>query len=124
MEFYPAIKHLHMTLAMISLLGFLLRGFWMIKESPMLQLKPVKILPHIVDTFLLASAIVLVVITGFYPWVAMWVSVKIILLVAYIIIGTIALKRGKTKTIRVIAFIVSILIFLSIYGIAFHKPML
>ena len=122
MEYYTLVKHIHMGAASLSLLGFLLRGFWMFKESPLLQAKSTKILPHIIDTVLLGAAIYLVVLMQAYPFQVNWITAKLLLLVAYIITGTVALKRGKTKSIRIIAWLVSLAIILSIFAIAAIKP--
>ncbi len=119
---YLLVKQIHMAAASLSLLGFLIRGFWMLRESPLLQAKLSKILPHIIDTILLAAAIYLVITLQAYPFEVNWITAKVFLLVAYIIVGTIALKRGKTKNIRIVAFIISLLIILSIFAIAAIKP--
>ena len=107
---------------MLTTIGFCVRGAWMMTESAMLQKKLVKVLPHIVDTILIISAITLVVMSGQYPWVAGWVGIKIGLLVAYIVLGTFALKRGKTKQIRIVFFAVSIAILLALFAVAGIKP--
>jgi len=122
MEIYPITKHIHMMFAGLSLLGFVIRGYWMISGSKMLNAKPVKILPHIIDTVLLVSAVVLVIVTGYYPLKFDWVTLKILLLVAYIVLGTFALKRGKTKTIKIVAFVLALVTFFAIYGTVIHKP--
>lgn len=122
MEYYSLVKYIHMSAASLSFLGFILRGFWMFKDSPLLQAKLTKILPHIIDTILLVGAIYLVYQLDVNVFETHWILAKIILLVAYILIGTIALKRGKTKQIRIIAFIVSLLIILAIFAIAAIKP--
>ncbi|WP_144392541.1 SirB2 family protein [Pleionea sediminis] len=122
MEIYPIVKHLHMTFAGLSLLGFVIRGYWMISGSKMLNAKPVKIVPHIVDTILLVSAVILVVMSGMYPLKVDFVTLKLLLLVAYIVLGTFALKRGKTKTIKIVAFIAALATFFAIYWAAMTKP--
>jgi len=108
MDTYLILKHSHVTIAVLSLLGFSLRGYWMLTESAWLQKKPVKILPHIVDTMLLLTALMLAVITGLYPFAVGWVTIKLVLLVAYIVLGTFALKRGKTKQSRTLFFVASL----------------
>lgn len=115
---YLAIKHLHITFAVLSGSFFLLRGLWMLADSPMLQRRWVKVVPHGVDTLLLASALVLVFWSGQYPFVQNWLTAKVIALIVYIGLGTIALKRGKTKTVRVTAFISALLVFAYIVGVA------
>ena len=119
---YALIKNIHLVFAMLTTIGFCVRGVWMMTESPMLQKKFVKVLPHIVDTTLLISALALVVMSGQYPWVAAWVGMKLVLLVAYIVVGTFALKRGKTKQIRTAFFAASILILLALFAVAGIKP--
>ncbi len=122
MNTYIILKHLHVTFAVLSLLGFSLRGFWMLKESPMLQKKPVRILPHVNDSLLLLTAIMLAILTGFYPFVVGWVTLKVLLLVVYIVLGIFALKRGKTKQARTVFFFAALATILAIFAIAGIKP--
>lgn len=121
---YMAFKHSHMLFVVISGLFFLVRGAWMLMESDMLQKKWVKIVPHVVDTLLLVFAIGLCVILSQYPFVHHWLTVKVVMLVAYIGLGTIALKRGKTKAIRTLAFFAAIASFLFMVSVArAHHPL-
>src|SRR5690606_20748442 len=119
---YLLIKHLHVTAAALSILFFIVRAYWSVSESAMLQKKVVKIAPHIIDTVLLAAAIMLSVLLG--PAAAQpWVLTKIVLLIAYIGVGTIAIKRGRTPRSRAIAAVVAVLIFIYIVGVAIkHHP--
>jgi uncharacterized membrane protein SirB2 len=82
----------------------------MMANSARLQNKMLKVFPHIIDTFLLASGIGLIFITGFIPFTpaAPWLSEKLVLVVLYIVLGFIALKLGKNKTQRSIAFIAAL----------------
>lgn len=121
---YIIVKHIHFTAAILSFSGFILRGFWMLKDSPLLQAKLTRVLPHIIDTILLATAIYLVMVSQLYPFAVNWVTAKVFLLIAYIIIGTIALKRGKTKSIRLLALVTSLIIISTIFAIALIKPAL
>ena len=99
---YLVIKQIHMTSAAASLGLFLLRGFWMLQASPRLRALWVRVLPHVIDTSLLASAIALVVISHQYPGQQSWLTAKIIALLLYIGLGMIALKRGRTRRVRLI----------------------
>lgn len=101
---YYALKHLHMTFAVLSGALFLLRGLWMLAESRHLQQRWVKVAPHAVDTLLLASAIGLAVWSSQYPGQSPWLTAKLVALVAYIGLGTVALKRGRTRRVRALAF--------------------
>jgi len=108
---YLAIKHLHMTLAALSGTLFFVRGIWMMAESSLLQRRWIKIVPHVVDTLLLASALTLVVWSGQYPFVQNWLTAKLFALILYIALGTLALKRGHTKRVRVAAFLAALATF-------------
>lgn len=115
---YLALKHLHMTCAALSGSFFLLRGIWMLRDSPRLQQRWVRIALHIIDTVLLASALILAGWSHQYPFVQPWLTAKVLGLVAYIALGIIALKRGKTKQIRLFAFIGALTVFAYIVLVA------
>ena len=93
----------------------------MIRESTMLQHRVVKILPHVVDTVLLASALIMVFWSAQYPFVQNWLTVKVFALIAYIVLGTIALKRGRTRSVRVCTFVAAIVVFIYIGLVAVTK---
>ncbi|NMM38215.1 MAG: SirB2 family protein [Glaciimonas sp.] len=118
---YLALKHFHITCAALSGGLFLLRGFWMLVDSSILQRRWVRIAPHVIDTLLLTSALVMVFWSGQYPFVQNWLTAKVIALVVYIGLGTVALKRGKTKAVRVAAFISALLVFAYIVGVALTR---
>lgn len=108
---YPALKHLHIACAGISLGLFVLRGWWMINDAARLRLRWVRIVPHVVDTVLLASAIGLTVIIQQWPLRNAWLTAKVIGLLVYIVLGTVALRRGPTRTIRIGAFFGALAVF-------------
>ncbi len=118
---YIALKHLHISFVALSGLLFLTRGIWMLRDSPRLQQRWVKILPHLVDTLLLASAIGLALWSHQYPGQMPWLTAKVTALVAYIVLGMIALKRGRTKGVRTAAFIGALACFAYIVAVAVTK---
>ncbi|MBN4075484.1 MAG: hypothetical protein COA71_08675 [SAR86 cluster bacterium] len=124
MDSYFVFKTIHMTFALLSISGFLLRGYWMLQESPLLQLKPVKILPHIIDTVLLLSAVALLFVLGFGLLNQGWLVHKIALLVVYIVLGMIALGNKYSRQKKITAFIGAVLVFFYIAGIAVTKTAL
>ena len=117
-SYYLALKHLHLSAVIVSLGLFVLRGVWMLRDSPQLQRRWVRIVPHGVDTVLLASAISLTLILRQYPFVHDWLTAKVLALIAYIILGHIALKRGKTQTQRAMAGLAALLVFGYIVSVA------
>ncbi|MEM8814786.1 MAG: SirB2 family protein [Pseudomonadota bacterium] len=118
---YTLIKTIHALTALISIAGFLLRGYWMLTANPMLQAKLTRVLPHVVDTLFLLTGIVLLIQLGGSPLTQTWMLLKIGGLVVYIVLGTIAIKRGRTLAIRTTALIAALLVFAYIYGIALSK---
>ena len=115
---YLSLKHFHMGCAAASGALFLLRGAWMLRASPALGQRWVKIVPHLIDTALLVSAITLAVWSGQSPGSHPWLMAKLCALVAYIVLGTIALKRGKTLAVRATAFVAAVLVFAYIVAVA------
>lgn len=105
---YLLAKALHIGCAALSICGFAARGALMLADSPLLAAKPVRIVPHIVDTLLLASAIWLAWSLGVGPSSQGWILAKIVGLVAYIALGVIALRRGRTKGVRTAAFVAAL----------------
>lgn len=101
---YLLLKHLHMSLAAVSGSLFLLRGLWMMAGSPMLSRAWVRSLPHLVDSLLLASALGLAWWSGQTPWGSPWLGAKVSALIAYILLGSVALKYGKHRLTRCAAF--------------------
>lgn len=124
MDLYLILKTLHMSCALLSISGFLLRAYWKWQGSPLLQIKPVKILPHIVDTILLLSAFGLLFILGFGLLKQGWMVHKIALLFVYIVLGMIAFGDKYSKEKKLSAFVGAVLVFFYIAGIAFTKTAL
>ncbi len=121
---YAFLKYLHVSSVLLSGTGFVLRGVWMMRGSPMLARRWVRVAPHVLDTVLLASAIALAVMIGQYPLAHGWLTAKVLGLVAYIVLGTIALKRGRTRAVRVAAFCGALLVFAYIVAVAITKSAL
>lgn len=117
------LKHIHVTCVALSYSLFFLRGVWMLRESPALQQRWVRIAPHALDTLLLASAIALAWQLGISPLSTPWLAAKIVALLLYIAIGSVALKRGKTKRIRLVAWLAAQAAFFYIVSVAVtHDP--
>lgn len=118
---YLLLKHVHMSLAAASGSLFLLRGLWMLAGSPMLARAWVRRLPHLVDSLLLATAIGLAWWSGQTPWGSPWLGAKVTALIAYILLGSVALKYGRTRAIRCAAFVAALACFAYIGATAVTK---
>ena len=118
------VKTVHVTFVALSFAGFFIRGIWMLKDSPLLQQKWVRISPQVVDTVLLVSAIILAVQLRMSPMEQSWLMAKIIALLAYIAVGMVALRLGRSKRIRLAAWLLGLVIFLYIVSVALSKSVL
>ena len=107
-EYYLLLRHAHIGCAILTIALFVLRGGMMLAESPWQRNVVLRYLPHVVDTVLLTSALMLTTVIHQYPFSTGWVTMKIVLLVVYIVLGSIALKRGRTKSIRVAALVAAL----------------
>ena len=119
--YYLLFKHLHITCVVISGSFFALRGVWMLRAPHLLQRRWVKTAPHVVDTMLLGSAIYLSYVSNQVPFVFPWVSAKVLALLVYIVLGSVALKRGKTLAVRRTALVAALLVFAYIVAVALNK---
>lgn len=118
---YLLLKHFHMSCAALSGSFFLIRGLWMLGGSPLLQRRWVRTAPHLVDSLLLASAIGLAAWSHQYPGQMPWLTAKLVALVAYILLGAVALKYGRTKPIRAAAYVAALATFAYIITVAVTK---
>lgn len=121
MTTYLALKHLHLTCVALSGLGFCLRGAWMLAESPRLKQRLPRVLPHLIDTLLLASALSMAWLSGQYPFVQGWLTAKFFGLLAYIGFGIMALKRGRTRALRARYFVLALTSYAYIVSVALTR---
>jgi len=114
MSSYIWVKNFHIVVITVSIVLFILRFFWKWANSPLAQKRWVKIVPHIVDTFMLISGIWLVIITHFYPFSSQgsWLTEKLFGVIIYIALGFMALGSGKngsrSQKTRWVAFILAL----------------
>lgn len=123
MNAYAILHPLHITLALISGLGFALRGFVRIVQNRPLSAHPlVRVGPHVVDTLLLATGIALWVVVRYSPLAPPWFGVKLLLVVVYIALGITAM-RAPNRWTGIIAYPSALLVFLAVVALALYKPL-
>ncbi len=116
-----SIKWVHVACAVLSGGGFFIRGILMMRESVWLQARMVKVVPHVVDTVLLVSAIALASQWGWAALQLPWILAKIVALLVYIGLGVVALRAGPSKRVRVLAWLAAMLVFTYIIAVAVSK---
>jgi len=122
-EFYPQIKWVHVAAVILSGSLFTLRGLLMLARSRFTNHAALRYLSYAIDTTLLTAALMLVTILHQYPFVQAWLTAKVLLLVVYIVLGTFALKRGRTRGVQVTCYFAALCVFLFIVSVArAHNP--
>lgn len=97
---YYWIKQLHIATVVFTVAFFTLRYFWMLQHPNPVQKAWARYLSVFNDTLLLIAGISLAVMSSQYPLQSSWLSAKLAALLVYIILGSLALKRGRTRSSR------------------------
>ena len=118
---YLAVKYVHVISVVLSLTGFFLRGILMMRDSPLLAERWIRVVPHINDTVLLLAALSLAAMSGQYPFVVGWVTAKVLGVIAYIILGALALRDAGTRRMRIACWLASLAVFGWIVSVALTR---
>jgi uncharacterized membrane protein SirB2 len=124
-EFYPEIRLVHIWAVSMSGALFALRGLALVVAGAgWPKAMPVRLLAYTIDTTLLTAALMLMTLVGQYPFVDGWLTVKVLMLVLYIGLGTMAFRPGRTKTARVGFFAAALAVYGFIVSVALsHHPL-
>ena len=123
-EFYPQIKYVHILLAMLSGTLFAVRGGFALAGMRWPQALPVKWLSYTIDTCLLTAALMLLTILPWAMFANGWLITKVVLIVAYVVLGVLAMRPQRTRRARALYYAAALLAFAAIYGIArAHHPL-
>jgi len=115
------LKTVHVTCVILSFSGFLIRGLWVLAESDKLENNWVRRVPHVIDTVLLGSALLMLYTRQISVLDNDWLMAKIGALLIYILLGVLALKPGRKKNIRVAAWLSGMCVFGYIVSVALSK---
>lgn len=118
---YATLKTIHIACVIASGAGFVLRGVLTLIGSPLAATRFARVAPHVVDTILLAAGVTMAVLAHISPFAQPWLGTKIGALLAYIVLGSIALKRGRTGAVRGAAFAAAIGTYAYIVGVALTR---
>ena len=116
------LKLFHITLAYLTVIGFVVRGIWVLADSPMRQQKWVRIAPHVVDTLLLIAGVVLVLNLSLSP-LSGWLAAKLLGLLAYIGFGVLTMRAGN-RPLQLLGFAGALLSVGYIFSVAFTRSAL
>jgi uncharacterized membrane protein SirB2 len=118
---YYWLKQIHVFSVLLSFALFLSRGTWVLAGRSLPRHPILRALPHTVDTVLLGSALWLTTVIQQFPFRDAWLTVKVVLLVVYIVLGSLALRRAPTRAGRAIAFVAAVVTFLFMFSVARYR---
>jgi len=116
------LKLFHIALAYLTVIGFVVRGVWVLAESPMRQQKWVRIAPHVIDTVLLVSGVILMLNLSLSP-LSGWLAAKLLGLLAYIGFGILTMRAGS-RPVQLLGFAGALLSVGYIFSVAFTRSAL
>ena len=124
LEFYPHIKFVHIACVLLSGSLFAVRGLLALANSALVDHAALRLASYTIDSTLLTAALMLATILHQYPFVQGWLTAKILLLVAYIVLGGFALRRARTRLARGVCLIAALAVLLFMASIAYtHDPL-
>lgn len=115
------LKTVHLASVTITIVLFLARGSWLYLLKRPLQARWIKILPHINDSVLLVSGVLLAVQLGYHPLNSSWLMVKLVCLLAYILLGMQAMKWGRGRRSGLMAWLAALLVFAFMVSVAMTR---
>ncbi len=123
-DFYPQIRTIHITLVLVSGALFAARGVGVLAGSAWSLAPIARRLSYAIDTGLLGAALLLLYVLHLNPFIEPWLRTKIVLLLVYIVLGSLALKRARSPRARAIFFAASLLCFGFMLSVAHaHHPL-
>ncbi|HVR80669.1 MAG TPA: SirB2 family protein [Luteimonas sp.] len=123
-EFYGQIRGIHILAIILSGSLFALRGIGVLAGARWPQAAVVRYLSYTIDTVLLTAALMLLTVLPAAMFANHWLTVKLILVVIYVVLGVFALRRGRTPRVRATCYFAALLVFIAVIGIArAHHPL-
>jgi uncharacterized membrane protein SirB2 len=123
-SWYPQIKQIHIGLVAASGLLFAARGTAVLAAQGWAMRTPWRWLSYGVDTLLLSAGATLWAILSLNPLESPWLGTKLLLLVLYVVLGSLALKRAPTPASRRLSFAAALGVYLFMASVAVaHHPL-
>ena len=123
-EFYPQIRIVHIGAVIASGALFALRGAGVLSGARWPMAAPLRYLSYSIDSVLLTAALMLIAVLPAALFANHWLTVKLSLLVVYVVLGSLALKRGRSARVRAVCYVAALALFAAVVGIArTHQPL-
>jgi uncharacterized membrane protein SirB2 len=118
---YFWVKQVHVYSVFLSFTLFAMRGAWVLAGRLLPRHPLLRALPHTIDTVLLTSALWLTTLVHQYPFRHAWLTTKVLLLLAYIVLGSLALRHAPGRGWQALAFVAAIGTFLFMVSVARYR---
>lgn len=124
LDLYPDVRSAHIALVAISGALFFARGIAVMTGAAWAMQPAVRRMSVLIDTALLAAALLLLYMLQLNPWAVGWLGTKMGLLFVYIVLGSFALKRARTSRVRWMCFVAALLCLGFMVSVAVaHSPL-
>ena len=124
LEFYPDIRLVHISAVIVSGSLFAVRGVFVQAGATWPMIAPLRYLSYAIDTVIVTTAILLLVVLPASIYANGWLALKLTLLIVYIVLGSLALKRARTPRRRRVALGCALAVFLAMLAVAHtHHPL-
>ncbi len=121
---YPWLKPLHITLVTLSIALFAVRGLGVLAGQAWPMAGWARGLAPVIDSLLLLAGGTLWWLLQLNPWQDHWLGAKLVLLIVYIALGTLALRRAPTRAAQALCFVAALAVVGFMVSIALaHHPL-
>ena len=114
-------RDLHLVCVTLTVTFFFIRGGWMILESPLASQHWPRFVAPVIDSALLLTGVLMMLSIDQYPGTDAWLTAKLSAVLVYIGFGTVGLKRGRTREVRIIFWVMALLVFAYILSVAITR---
>lgn len=121
MEAYTLLRVVHLAAVALSGCLFMGRGAAMLLGLQNMMHPALRYLSYAIDTVLLGSAIALAATLALNPLQTPWLALKIGLVMLYIVLGSLALKRARTRQGKLLAYGGALICFVMIAHVAHRQ---
>ncbi len=123
-DLYPTVRAVHIGLVLISGALFALRGAAVLARARWPLARPARRLSVAIDTALVAAALALLAMLELNPFTVPWLASKLALLLVYIVLGSLALKRARSLQAKAMYYVAALLCFGLMLTVALsHHPL-
>ena len=121
-EWYPEIRHAHMGLVGASGTLFLLRGVGVLTDARWPMRGAVRAASVAIDTLLLGAGVTLWWLLQLNPLLRdHWLGAKLALLIVYIMLGSVAMKRARGPVARAASMLAAVVVFATMISVALTR---